>query len=41
VVAGQNAVAGDHVIDVGRVEADPLGQRGQARREQGLRMNAV
>jgi hypothetical protein len=41
VVAGQNAVAGDHVIDVDRLEADALGKRGQARREQGLRMNSV
>ena len=40
-VSAEYAVAGEHVIDAGRLEADPLGKRGETPREQPLRMHAV
>ncbi|BCZ20239.1 hypothetical protein MTY59_00940 [Mycobacterium senriense] len=40
-VSAEDAVAGDHVVDVGRLEADPLNERGEAPGEQGLRVHSV
>lgn len=40
-VTAEDAVAGDDVIDVDRIEVGPLGQRGEAAGEQGLRVNRV
>lgn len=40
-VTAEDAVAGDDVIDVGRIEVAPLGQRGEAAGEQGLGVNRV
>jgi hypothetical protein len=41
VVTGQDAVARDDVVDLGGCEAGARGQRVQALREQGLRVDAV
>jgi hypothetical protein len=41
VIAGQDAVARDDVVDLGGFEAGPRRQRAQALREQGLRVDAV
>ena len=40
-VAGEDAVAGDHVVDLGRVEPDARRQRPEALGEQLLRMDVV
>jgi len=41
VIPAENAVAGDDVVDVCRLETGPLGQCGEATGEQGLRVNGV
>jgi hypothetical protein len=40
-IPAEDAVAGDHVIDVDRIEVGPLAQRGEAAGEQGLWVNRV
>ncbi|BDX31150.1 hypothetical protein TUM20985_16970 [Mycobacterium antarcticum] len=40
-VSGEDAVPGDDILDVGRVEADPRRETGQAQCEQSLRVHVV
>jgi hypothetical protein len=40
-VPAEDAVAGDHVIDVDRIEVGPLTECGEAAGEQGLWVNGV